>query len=110
MLVVVTLKERDIETGLDYFLARYYSSTQGRFTGVDTAGPDLTNPQTLNKYAYCLNNPLRMVDKNGRYGQDVHEDLTRVLAYAAGFSLRDSTEIAKQTQAPDDDWRSAYNG
>jgi RHS repeat-associated protein len=31
----LTTKERDNETGLDYFLARYYSSTQGRFTGVD---------------------------------------------------------------------------
>jgi len=30
-----TLKERDIETGLDYFLARYYSSAQGRFTSPD---------------------------------------------------------------------------
>jgi RHS repeat-associated protein len=32
-----TRKERDIETGLDYFLARYYSSTQGRFTSPDLA-------------------------------------------------------------------------
>ena len=30
-----TDKERDIETGLDYFIARYYSSTQGRFTSPD---------------------------------------------------------------------------
>ena len=30
-----TQKERDIETGLDYFLARYYSSMQGRFTSPD---------------------------------------------------------------------------
>jgi RHS repeat-associated protein len=31
----LTQKERDIETGLDYFGARYYASTQGRFTSVD---------------------------------------------------------------------------
>jgi RHS repeat-associated protein len=31
----LTQKERDVETGLDYFDARYYGSTQGRFTGVD---------------------------------------------------------------------------
>lgn len=38
----LTLKERDNETGLDYFLARYYSSTQGRFTSPDefSGGPD----------------------------------------------------------------------
>ncbi len=37
-----TQKERDNETGLDYFLARYYSSTQGRFTSPDefSGGPD----------------------------------------------------------------------
>src|SRR5688572_2967882 len=37
-----TSKERDIETGLDYFLARYYSSAQGRFTSPDEfkGGPD----------------------------------------------------------------------
>lgn len=34
----VTSKERDNETGLDYFLARYYSSTQGRFTSPDECG------------------------------------------------------------------------
>jgi RHS repeat-associated protein len=37
-----TQKERDVETGMDYFLARYYSSTQGRFTSPDefVGGPD----------------------------------------------------------------------
>jgi RHS repeat-associated protein len=70
---------------LDYFLARYYSSTQGRFTSPDefTGGPDelfifadaasanptfyadLTNPQSLNKYQYTYNNPLRYTDPDG---------------------------------------------
>lgn len=80
-----TSKERDIETGLDYFLARYYSSTQGRFLSPDefTGGPDelfdfadtassnptfyadLTNPQSLNKYQYTYNNPLSYTDPDG---------------------------------------------
>jgi RHS repeat-associated protein len=80
-----TSKERDVETGLDYFLARYYSSTQGRFTSPDefNGGPDelyyfvsdssanpafyadLTNPQSLNKYQYAYLNPLRYVDPDG---------------------------------------------
>ena len=83
-----TSKERDAETGLDYFLARYYSSAQGRFTSPDefkggivdaftgrdiennTALPyaDITDPQTLNKYAYVRNNPLRYTDPDGHCG------------------------------------------
>jgi hypothetical protein len=48
-----------------------------------------------------LNNPLRYTDPNGQYEEDVHYDLTRVLAYAAGFSLNDATRIADETQGPD---------
>jgi RHS repeat-associated protein len=63
-----TGKERDTETGLDYFSARYYSSTQGRFTSVDpeNAGADPSNPQSWNGYSYALNNPLKYQDPDGR--------------------------------------------
>jgi RHS repeat-associated protein len=62
-----TSKERDTETGLDYFGARYYASTQGRFMGVDPLGGHILNPQSLNKYAYVINNPLRLTDPTGMY-------------------------------------------
>lgn len=96
-----TGKERDAETGLDYFLARYYASVQGRFTSVDAEGPDLSNPQTLNKYRYALNNPLIYLDPDGNYEEDVHHDLTLALAYAAGFSLNQAEEIAANNQRVD---------
>ena len=60
-------KERDTESGLDYFLARYYSSAQGRFTSVDpdNAGADAENPQSWNGYSFTLNNPITNSDPDG---------------------------------------------
>ena len=62
-----TSKERDGETGLDYFNARYLSSTHGRFTSADTYGGSRINPQSLNLYSYVQNNPLRFTDPTGHY-------------------------------------------
>jgi RHS repeat-associated protein len=64
-----TQKERDVETGLDYFGARYLASTQGRFTSADpifTTLERLIDPQRLNLYSYTKNNPLRFTDGNGK--------------------------------------------
>ena len=56
--------ERDIESGLDYAQARYFSSKHGRFTSVDplTASANMKNPQTFNRYAYALNSPYKFTD------------------------------------------------
>src|SRR5215217_1939035 len=63
-----TSKERDVETGLDYFEARYYSSSQGRFTSPDEplVGQDASDRQTWNLYSYTSNSPLNRVDADGR--------------------------------------------
>ncbi len=57
-----TGKERDTESGNDYFgAARYYASSMGRWLSPDPLGmafADPTDPQSLNHYAYVLNNPL----------------------------------------------------
>jgi RHS repeat-associated protein len=67
-----TGKERDSESGNDYFGARYYASTMGRFMSPDVSGEPMTlpysnieNPQSLNLYAYVNNNPLSAVDDDG---------------------------------------------
>lgn len=67
-----TSYERDPETSLDYAQARYYSSTQGRFTSVDPlpASGLTLNPQTFNRYSYVFNRPLRYVDPSGLASQD----------------------------------------
>ena len=61
----LTSKERDIETGLDYFINRYYSSTQGRFTSPDVLSGRPGSPQSWNRYAYSINNPLKYIDPSG---------------------------------------------
>jgi len=70
-----TGKERDIESGLDNFGARYYASTLGRFMSPDweakpTAVPyaSFGDPQTLNLYSYVENAPLNRVDADGHVG------------------------------------------
>jgi RHS repeat-associated protein len=63
-----TGKERDTESGLDYFGARYYASSMGRWMSPDPGKLNmkhLLNPQKWNKYAYVLNNPLSLIDPDG---------------------------------------------
>jgi RHS repeat-associated protein len=67
-----TGKERDTETGLDYFGARYYGSNMGRWMSPNwrespTPVPyaDFSDPQTLNVYGYIRNNPLSHADADG---------------------------------------------
>jgi len=67
-----TGKERDTESGNDYFGARYYASSMGRFMSPDWSAKvepvpysKLDDPQSLNLYAYLMNNPLGGVDADG---------------------------------------------
>ena len=67
-----TGKERDTESGNDYFEARYYSSAMGRFMSPDWAAKEepvpyatFDDPQSLNLYSYVRNNPLTRVDADG---------------------------------------------
>jgi RHS repeat-associated protein len=65
-----TGKERDAETGLDYFGARYMSAPQGRFMSPDPLYVDLrrlSDPQQINLYSYVRNNPLKFIDPTGLY-------------------------------------------
>jgi len=79
-----TGKERDAETGLDFFGARYLSSAQGRWTTPDwsviaTPVPyaKLSNPQSLNLYTYVLNNPLGFADPDGHFAPLSDDEETR---------------------------------
>ena len=64
-----TGKERDPDTGSDYFGARWFRSSMARFYSPDPVGisnQKLFDPQQWNMYSYSRNNPLRFVDPTGK--------------------------------------------
>jgi RHS repeat-associated protein len=87
-----TGKERDSETKLDFFGARYFSAPQQRFTSADIATGVLQNPQSWNKYAYTFNNPLRYVDLNGKWPTGIHNG---ILAGAFPTMSRDQIALLR---------------
>jgi len=66
--------QTDEVSGLCYAQARYYNPTSARFISEDFARDG------VNYYAYCYNNPVRFVDRNGLWGENVHKDLTTTWA------------------------------
>ena len=65
-----TSYDRSIVTRLDYAVNRFYSAQQGRFTQVDPIEMDaasLDDPQTLNLYSYCGNDPMNHIDPEGLF-------------------------------------------
>ena len=81
-----TGKIHDQESGNDYFNARYYSNSTGRFLSPDYSDSgsapdpvpyaDYTNPQSLNLYAYVHNNPLTLLDLSGHACDDDQGTIT----------------------------------
>jgi RHS repeat-associated protein len=89
-----TGKERDTESNLDMFGARYYASTMGRFMTPDwSATPEaipygeLSNPQSLNRYSYVKNNPTTLTDPDGHCDIDgEHHGWVWCAAHALNFT------------------------
>jgi RHS repeat-associated protein len=98
-----TGKERDTESGLDYFGARYYASSIGRFTSPDWSAQaepvpyaKLADPQSLNLYAYVRNNPLGAVDNDGH---DENVDGAANPAYVANWNNRNLKDYSSLSSA-----------
>lgn len=83
-----TGKERDTETGLDFFGARYLSAAMGRWVSPDwSESPDaipysdLNDPQSFNLYAYGHNNPATYPDRDGHDSLDSQRNAAREKAW-----------------------------
>jgi RHS repeat-associated protein len=88
-----TGKERDTETSLDYFGARYFSGAMGRFSSSDPGPYIATDPQTWNRYAYTRNSPLKYIDPTGKYfvissdNEALRRNLSMMLRSSSGRAM-----------------------
>jgi RHS repeat-associated protein len=102
-----TGKERDIETGLDYFGARYHASSAGRWISPDPSnlGVDFWIPQSWNRYSHSLNNPLTWVDRNGLWPTWYHNQI--IDAAFPGLSVSDRQNLKESSYVMD---KGTFNG
>jgi RHS repeat-associated protein len=80
-------------TGLYYYGARYYDSDIGRFITRDPLQGERELPQTLNRYAYCLNNPLKYIDPTGNQSDDP-QDLVEEVFQRRALEWWDDEDIS----------------
>jgi len=88
--------QTDDVTGLNYAQARFYSPATSRFISEDIVR------HGLNYYLYCRANPMRRVDKNGLWDDEVHYYMTKDWAQEMGFSYDMASRIGTATYAADD--------
>jgi len=77
-------KELDCESGYYYYGARYYDPQFGRFLTVDPLASDFPSQSS---YLYAYNNPVRMIDVDGLYGDENEANRQRDLAQAQGHKV-----------------------
>jgi RHS repeat-associated protein len=77
----------DEASGLYYAQARYYDPHSSRMTSADSWGGTRIAPQSMNRYSYCVNNPVSLVDRNGRWPDiPLPPSLGDVLKYSGGVA------------------------
>ena len=115
-----TGKERDSESGNDYFGARYYASSMGLFMSPDWSAKakpvpyaKLDNPQSLNLYTYVGNNPLSRADADGHFWQELKNWATgngwQTNAQIAANNASVRTEIVSAEAIPNSDQQMRQN-
>ena len=101
-----TGKERDAETGYDYFGARYYSSSLGIWLSVD---PMSDKYPSLSPYVYCADNPMRLVDPKGKMldGYEGSNGQYKWFDKHTEQSFKDNNVIWTKVTDNKSDWREA---
>ncbi|MDE5984357.1 MAG: RHS repeat-associated core domain-containing protein, partial [Eubacterium sp.] len=94
----------DSSTGLQYLRARYYDSSQGRFTTKDSVYGFVELPITFNPYTYVCNNPLNLIDPSGRFFKQIFGTVAGVAkgTYGAGKALFTGGSVKQG-------WKSGYS-
>ena len=87
-----TGKERDEETGFDYFGARYYSSDLSIWLSVD---PLASMYPSMSPYAYVYNNPINFIDEWGLEGKPKHSRFRKFLAKVNPWEISNGNKIHK---------------
>ena len=100
---------------IDYFGARYYASTMGRFLSPDWSAKvvpvpyaKLGNPQSLNLYAYVGNNPLTRFDPDGRWVCNGNHDQCAAIQTGLNLAQAAQKRLANSDSAEDRKKRGPY--
>lgn len=91
-------KERDDETGLYYYGARYYAPWMGRWMKADPIGKG----DGLNVFGFSKNSPITFYDTDGTYAEAGHYYTVFAVALASGYNPQKAQEIAYFAQQPDE--------
>ncbi len=87
-----TGQTEDETAGLYWYASRAYDPAIGRFVSPDSIVPDPGNPQSLNRYSYVYNNPLKYVDPSGLTPNDGNWDYDWAREFAENHDNQQPTE------------------
>jgi RHS repeat-associated protein len=82
-----TGQEKDTETGLYYYRARYYDPNLARFVQPDSVMQNVYDPQMLNRYSYVRNNPLKYTDPTGQVAKLTINDEDMTITIEANYYI-----------------------
>ncbi len=102
-----TGQEEDDELGLYNYKARLYDPVLGRFISADSVVPYPEDPQAMNRYTYCLNNPLIYTDPSG----EAYFPIVEIIISVVVSILVSSTVSAYQAKnSGENPWKAAIIG